>query len=105
MAKDNLLWGYLRIVGELKKIGCCIGKTTVKRILENEGMHPLPAKSRKRLPIEWPTFVHAHMESIFGKVKREYLNFPSVLYLINFNISVRFGSLITTRKTSPRIRN
>lgn len=64
MAKENLLWGHQRIVGELNKIGCRIGRTTVKRILEDEGIHPQPTKARKRPPIEWTTFVHAHMDSL-----------------------------------------
>lgn len=41
MAVENVLWGYERIVGELKKIGCRLRKTTVKRILKEEGIHPL----------------------------------------------------------------
>ena len=37
MAVENVLWGYERIVGELKKIGCRLDRTTVKRILKEEG--------------------------------------------------------------------
>ena len=47
MAVENVLWGYERIVGELKKIGCRLGRTTVSRILAEEGIHPLPRKSKK----------------------------------------------------------
>jgi putative transposase len=64
MAVENVLWGYERIVGELKKLDCRVGKTTVKRILEEEGIHPLPTKARKRPPVEWATFVRAHMETL-----------------------------------------
>ncbi len=66
MARANALWGYQRIVGELKKIGCRVGRTTFKRILEDEGIHPLPTKATKRPPIEWTTFVHAHMETLIA---------------------------------------
>lgn len=64
MAVENVLWGYERIVGELKKIGCRLGKTTVRRILTEEGIHPLPTKSKKRPPIKWIEFVHAHMDTL-----------------------------------------
>ena len=40
------------------------GKTTVKRILEEEGIHPLPGKAGKKPPVEWATFVRAHMETL-----------------------------------------
>jgi len=64
MAVENVLWGYQRIVGELKKLGCRVGKTTVKRILKEEGIHPLPTKARKKPPVEWAAFVRAHMETL-----------------------------------------
>jgi putative transposase len=42
------------------------GKTTVKRILEEEGIHPLPTKARKKPPVEWAVFVRAHMETLIA---------------------------------------
>jgi len=66
MAIENVLWGYERIVGELRKIGCRIGRTSVQRILKDEGIHPLPGKARKRPPLRWITFVHAHMETLLA---------------------------------------
>ena len=66
MARANALWGYQRIAGELKKIGCRVCRTTIKRILEDEGIHPLPTKATMRPPIEWTTFVHAHMETLIA---------------------------------------
>ncbi|MBF0185560.1 MAG: transposase [Magnetococcales bacterium] len=64
MAKENLLWGYRRIAGELKKLGLYAGSTTVKRILTEAGIHPSPEKEKKKPPIPWMTFIEAHMESI-----------------------------------------
>ena len=46
MAKENILWGYLRIAGELKKLGLYAGATTVKRILREAGSHPAPEKEK-----------------------------------------------------------
>ena len=42
MAKENPAWGYLRIVGELLKFRCLVGKTSVRRILREEGIYPKP---------------------------------------------------------------
>ena len=64
MAKENILWGYRRIAGELKKLGLYAGATTVKRILTEVGIHPTPEKEKKKPPLDWMTFIAAHMESI-----------------------------------------
>ncbi|MEO5368871.1 MAG: hypothetical protein H7833_02200 [Magnetococcus sp. DMHC-1] len=64
MAKENLLWRYRRIVGEIKKLGLYAGANTVKRILTEAGIHPTPKKEKKKPPLPWLTFIKAHMESI-----------------------------------------
>ena len=64
MGNDNLLWGYRRIVGEMKKLGFHLGETSVKRILKEAGIHPSPEKEEKKPVIPWLTFIEAHMESI-----------------------------------------
>ena len=47
-AKENT-WGYLRIVGELKKLGIfSIKKSTVRNILKAEGLDPCPKRSGAR---------------------------------------------------------
>ena len=65
MGKGNLLWGYRRIVGELTKLGHGSGATTVKRVLLENGIHPTPEKHlRRRPPMPWTQFIHAHMETL-----------------------------------------
>ena len=64
MAKENILWGYRRIAGELKKLSLYAGATTVKRILTEAGIHPTPEKEKKKPPLDWMTFIAAHIESI-----------------------------------------
>ncbi len=66
LAKENILWGYRRIVGEMKKLGFHLGVTTAKRILTEAGIHPTPEKEKKKPPLDWMTFIHAHMESIIA---------------------------------------
>jgi putative transposase len=63
--RENLLWGYRRIVGELKKLGYIVCATSVKRILLDEGIHPTPEKRQRRQPpMPWGQFIAAHMESL-----------------------------------------
>jgi putative transposase len=64
MAKENLQWGYRRVVGEIKKLGIRISATTIRTILKEEGHFPEPGKATKKPPISWTTFVHAHLETI-----------------------------------------
>ena len=64
LADENIRWGYRKIVGELKKLGIRISKTTVRKILKDAGIHPAPDKAFKKPAIPWTTFVHAHMESM-----------------------------------------
>src|SRR5690606_38879210 len=37
IGSENLLWGYKRIVGELKKLGLYAGANSVKRVLNEAG--------------------------------------------------------------------
>ncbi|ABK45197.1 hypothetical protein Mmc1_2702 [Magnetococcus marinus MC-1] len=74
MAKENLQWGYRRIVGELKKLGLYAGANSVKRILNEAGIHPEPEKSKPTPPLPWDTFIKAHLETtlacdFFSKVR------------------------------------
>lgn len=46
MAIENPDWGKLRIVGELIKLRCPVGKTSVRRILLEEGVNPRPQPDR-----------------------------------------------------------
>ncbi len=48
IGSENLLWGYKRIAGELKKLGLYAGANSVKRILNDAGIHPSPEKRNKK---------------------------------------------------------
>lgn len=61
MASENESWGYMRIVGELSKLGHRVSPSTVRRILKERGMGPAP----ERLPhMPWSKFLKAHWEAI-----------------------------------------
>jgi putative transposase len=55
MASDNPRWGYTRIQGALANLGYTVGRTTIKRILAENGIDPAG-----RRPTSWKTFLKAH---------------------------------------------
>jgi putative transposase len=55
MARDNPRWGYLRIVGECRKLGIRVSATSVRRILRRHRLGPAP---RRRGP-GWTAFLRA----------------------------------------------
>lgn len=67
LAKENSRWGYLRIVGELFKLRIKIGKTSVRRILMEEGMHPHPSPGDRSSRPDfqpWQNFIDLHMNTL-----------------------------------------
>jgi putative transposase len=62
LARDNPSWSYLRIVGELRKLGITVSATSVRNILMKSGLPPAPQRDRQ----SWRTFLRAHGESILA---------------------------------------
>ena len=61
MASENGSWGYGRIQGALKNLGCVVGRTTIKRILVSEGFAPAPIRGRST---PWKAFIQAHWDGL-----------------------------------------
>lgn len=61
MAKENPSWGYLRIQGELKKVGHRVARTTISKTLKDNGVPPSPKR-----PTSWATFLKSHADVICG---------------------------------------
>ncbi len=61
LAQENVGWGYTRIRDSMRLLGHEIGRTTVQRILDEDGIEPAPER-RKHLP--WATFLKAHWGAI-----------------------------------------
>jgi len=57
MARQNRTWGYTRIRGERFNLGHEIGRSTIKRILLENGLDLAPARGRA---MSWETFLKAH---------------------------------------------
>lgn len=59
MARENPTWGYTRLQGALANLGHEVGRTTVKRILENHGLDPAPERGRRT---SWAAFLKTHLD-------------------------------------------
>jgi putative transposase len=62
LARENPSWGYLRIVGELRKLGIAVSATSVRNILAKAGVPPAPQRDR----LSWRTFLRAQGESFLA---------------------------------------
>ena len=67
MAKENPNWGYLWIAGELLKLRCKVGKTSVRRILREANVYPKPTKPSSKFAVDdrpWHVFLNLHMNTL-----------------------------------------
>ena len=55
-------WGYTRILGELKKLGLTVSRSTVVAILKEHGLDPGP----KRGEGTWSEFIKRHTETLWA---------------------------------------
>jgi len=62
LARENPRWGYLRIVGELRKLGVVVSKTSVATVLRRHGLPPAP----RRAGPTWSQFLHAQAELVLA---------------------------------------
>ena len=62
LAKENPLWGYRRIHGELTKLGLALAPSTVYEILQAAGIDPAPRRSGPT----WRQFLHAQAAGILA---------------------------------------
>ena len=85
LARENPRWGYLRIVGELKKLGVRVSKGSVAAVLRRHGLPPAP---RREGP-SWPEFLRAQAKVILAT---DFFTVESVLlrrYYVLFVVEVQ----------------
>ena len=63
MAKENVTWGYDRIVGALANLGYTLSDETVGNILRRHGIPPAPERKHTTT---WKDFIRAHMAVLAG---------------------------------------
>ena len=62
LARENPRWGYLRIVGELRKLGITVSKASVATVLARHGLPPAP---RREGPT-WSQFLSTQAKGILA---------------------------------------
>jgi putative transposase len=82
MAKENSRWGYLRIRGELLKLGVRVSATAIRTILRGHGLGPAPRRSGP----SWSEFLRSQAQGIlavdFFTVETTWLRTLYVLFAI-----------------------
>jgi putative transposase len=61
LARENSHWGYVRIVGELRKLGITVSATLVRNVLARAGVPPAPERAAS-----WRSFLRQHGDSILA---------------------------------------
>jgi putative transposase len=62
LARENSHWGYVRIVGELRKLGSTVSATLVRNVLARAGMPPAPERGAS----SWRSFLRQHGHTILA---------------------------------------
>jgi hypothetical protein len=62
LARENPRWGYMRIEGELLKLGIGVSATTIATVLRSSGLGPAP----RRIGPSWSEFLRAQAHSLLG---------------------------------------
>ena len=62
LARENPRWGYLRIVGEIKKLGVTVSKTSVAAVLRRHRLPPAPRRSGPT----WSEFLRTQAKGILA---------------------------------------
>jgi putative transposase len=62
LARENGHWGYVRIVGELRKLGITVSATLVRNVLARAGIPPAP----ERAACSWRSFLRQHADTILA---------------------------------------
>jgi len=62
LARENSHWGYVRIVGELRKLGITVSATLVRNVLARSGIPPAPQRDQ----LSWRSFLRQHAETMLA---------------------------------------
>ena len=61
MAQENRTWGYTRLQGALDNLGHQVGRSTIAKVLKEEGLDPAPERQKQTT---WKEFLRSHFAVI-----------------------------------------
>jgi len=83
LARENSQWGYVLIVGELRKLGITVSATLVRNVLAHSRVPPAPRRDQ----LSWRTFLRQHAETVlacdFFTVETVWLRRLYVLFFVS----------------------
>ena len=101
LARENPLWGYRRIHGELTKLGATVAPSTVYEILRAAGIDPAPRRSGPT----WRQFLQAQAAGILAV---NFLHVDTVLlkrlYVLVFIEQAPAGCIWAASQRTPPAR-
>ena len=99
MAKDNPRWGFVRVRGELLKLGHMVSATAIRKLLRRNRIGPAPLRSR----LTWKAFLQAQASAI---VLTDFLSVDTVflkrLYVLLYGARDEAGDLVRGDRQARR---
>jgi transposase InsO family protein len=103
LARENPRWGYLRIRGELLKLGAAVSATAIRPVLRRHGVPTAP----RRAGLAWPAFLRAHAQGLvaydFFAVETVRLHVVYVLFFLEVHTRRVVLAGCTTHPTAARV--
>ena len=85
LARENPGWGYVRIRGELLKLGHEVSATTIQMTLRRRGIPPAP----RRAGLTWPVFLRAQARAVLASGRFDALCLRALATLVGLALHTR----------------
>ncbi len=100
LARENPTWGYVRIRGELRKLGPAVAASTIQALLRRHRVPPAPQRAGR----SWSAFLRAHAAGLlacdFFTVETVRLQTLHVLFFLEVRTRRVFVAGCTTHPTA-----